>query len=378
MRSGIAQLPLHYGRAPRWLFSRMTKLSRAISEIIIGEYGTEEFLRRISDPFWFQSLGCVVGFDWHSSGLTTTLCGALKEGLKDLEKDFGLFIAGGKGRTSRKTPTEIIASAERLSFNPDKMVYASRMSSKVDSCALQDGYQIYHHCFFGTKDGKWAVVQQGMNTETRWARRYHWLSLDLIDFVVEPHKAIISSKKGSALNMVAKDSEQARIVTTEVACENPQDTVKEFKRIKELSLPERHPVLISDISPSRFEKILLKTYENPPQNFAELLTTTGIGPQTIRALALISEVVYGAKPSFNDPVSYTFAHGGKDGYPYPIKRNDYDKSIQILETAIRQAKIGDNDKLKALKRLTIIQKNPIGYKGRSLLRKRPLSNRVTE
>jgi len=389
MRTGITELPLHYGTAPRWLFSRMTKLSRAISEIIIGEYGNEEFLQRISDPIWFQSLGCVLGFDWHSSGLTTTLCGALKEGLKDLEKDFGLFIAGGKGRTSRKTPADITAAAERLSFNPDEMIYASRMSAKVDSCALQDGYQIYHHTFFGTKDGKWAVVQQGMNpapistvgyaeaksgslfpqqpenrcgvnTETRWARRYHWLSLDLKDFVVEPHKAIICNNKGTVLNMVAKESESARQTSATVARNKPEDSVKELKKIKELTLPERHPVLISDINPTRIEKILLKTYENPPNDFAGLLATKGVGPQTIRALALISEVVYGAKPSFNDPVSYTFAHGGKDGYPYPINRSDYDKSIAILEKAIRAAKIGQTDKMQVLKRLSNLTKGKQG------------------
>ena len=360
MRTGITELPLHYGTAPRWLFSRMTKLSRAISEIIIGEYGNEEFLQRISDPIWFQSLGCVLGFDWHSSGLTTTLCGALKEGLKDLEKDFGLFIAGGKGRTSRKTPADITAAAERLSFNPDEMIYASRMSAKVDSCALQDGYQIYHHTFFGTKDGKWAVVQQGMNTKLRWARRYHWLSLDLKDFVVEPHKAIICNNKGTVLNMVAKESESARQTSATVARNKPEDSVKELKKIKELTLPERHPVLISDINPTRIEKILLKTYENPPNDFAGLLATKGVGPQTIRALALISEVVYGAKPSFNDPVSYTFAHGGKDGYPYPINRSDYDKSIAILEKAIRAAKIGQTDKMQVLKRLSNLTKGKQG------------------
>ncbi len=361
MRSGIAELPLHYGNAPRWLFIRMTKLSRAISEIIIGEYGTDEFLRRISDPVWFQSLGCVLGFDWHSSGLTTTLCGALKEGLKDLEKDYGLFIAGGKGKTSRKTPDEIRASGERLSFVPDNLIYASRMSAKVDSCALQDGYQIYHHCLFGTKDGKWAVVQQGMNTETRWARRYHWLSLDLKDFVIEPHKAIISYNKGTTLNMVAKESAHARDASTMIACGKPEASVKELKKIKEVRLPEHHPILTSDINPSRLEKILLKTYENQPENFAELLSFRGVGPQTIRALALIAEVVYGAEPSFKDPVSYTFAHGGKDGYPYPINRADYDKSISILETAIRQAKIENTEKLNALKRFANIQKRPLVF-----------------
>jgi hypothetical protein len=352
MRTGFANLPLHYGAAPRWLFNRMIKLARAMSEIILGEYGNEEFLRRISDPCWFQSLGCVLGFDWHSSGLTTTLCGALKQGLKDLEKDFGIFIAGGKGKTSRKTPDEIKLWSELMSFAPEQMVYASRMSAKVDSCAVQDGYQIYQHSFFGTTDGKWAVVQQGMNTHTGWARRYHWLSLDLADFVVEPHKAIVSDNKGKILNMVAKESELARKISTEIAMQEPDKSIKEYRKIKKLSLPARHPVLSRDINPQRFEKILVKTYEKQPENFEKLLGINGVGPQTIRALALISEVTYGAQPSFSDPVSYSFAHGGKDGYPYPINRNDYDKSIDVLEKAITLAKIGQTDKIQALKRLT--------------------------
>lgn len=354
MKTGYANLPLHYGVAPRWLFVRMTKLARAITEIILGEYGNVEFLRRISDPFWFQSLGCVLGFDWHSSGLTTTLCGALKQGLKDLEKDFGIFIAGGKGNASRKTPEQIKYWAEQMSFAPEPMVYASRMSAKVDSSAVQDGYQIYQHSFFGTKDGKWAVVQQGMNTETRWARRYHWLSLDLADFVVEPHKAIVSDNKGKILNMVAKESEQTRIISAKIAAQEPDKSIQEYQKIKELSLPPRHPVLSRDINPQRFKKILLKTYAEQPQNFKELLGITGVGPQTIRALALISEIAYGAQPSFSDPVSYSFAHGGKDGYPYPINRNDYDKSIEVLEKAITLAKIGQSEKMQTLKRLSQI------------------------
>ncbi|MEO0075777.1 MAG: DUF763 domain-containing protein [candidate division WOR-3 bacterium] len=354
MRTGYANLPLHYGSAPKWLFARMTKLARAILEIMLGEFGSEEFLRRISDPFWFQSLGCVLGFDWHSSGLTTTLCAALKLGLKDLEKDFGIFIAGGKGTTSRQTPVEIKNYAEMLSFEPDRLIYASRMSAKVDSSALQDGYQIYHHTFFGTKDGKWAVIQQGMNPKTRWARRYHWLSLDLTDFVCEPHKAIVSEKRNNILNLVAKESEPARVLSTLIAKQNPNQSVRELMRIKELSLQARHPILSSDINPNRFEKILLKTYESQPPNFEALLGINGVGPQTIRALALLSEVIYGVKPSYQDPVSYSFAHGGKDGYPYPINRNDYDKSIEILERAIAQAKIGNQEKLQTLKRLARI------------------------
>lgn len=351
MRRGLAELPLHGGKAPRWLFQRMTRLSRVIIEIIIEEYGPEEFLKRISDPVWFQSLGCVLGFDWHSSGVTTTVCGALKEGIKDIESELGIFIAGGKGRTSRKTPQEITIKTEQFSLDPNPLIYASRMSAKVDSAALQDGYQIYHHVFFGSKDGKWAVVQQGMNPNTRWARRYHWLSSDFSDFVIEPHKAIVCNQKTEPLNLIAKESENTRTVSVKLSKDKPEKTIKELKRIKELIMPEHHPIYNSDINPNRIEKILLATYENPSDDFASLLIKQGIGPKTLRALALVAEITYGAKPSFKDPVSYSFAHGGKDGFPYPVNQADYDRSIAILEKSIKQAKIGRSEQLSALKRL---------------------------
>jgi hypothetical protein len=351
MRQGVANLPLHWGTAPRWLFTRMTKLARAITEVIVTEYGPEEFLNRMADPFWFQSFGCVLGFDWHSSGLTTTLCGAVKEGIKDIEKDLGLLIAGGKGRTSRKTPEEITAKSGQFGLDPTPYIYASRMSAKVDSAALQDGYQIYHHVFLLTNKGKWAVVQQGMNTETRWARRYHWRSDKVESFVNEPHNAISCDHKGTTLNMVAGESASARQISTQIAAERPDKAIVQLRKIKELSLPEHHPVLRSDIQPDRIGKTLLKTYENPPADFSALLMTPGVGPKTIRALALISELTFGAAPSFRDPVSYSFAHGGKDGYPYHIKCPDYDRSISILEKGIKQAKVGNSERLDALKRL---------------------------
>ncbi|MCX7757390.1 MAG: DUF763 domain-containing protein [candidate division WOR-3 bacterium] len=355
MRCGIAELPLHYGSAPRWLFNRMVKLARAISEIILGEFGTDEFLKRISDPVWFQSLGCVLGFDWHSSGLTTTVCGALKEGLKDIGLEYGLFVAGGKGQTSRKTPEEIILWAKKLGFVPEPLIYASKLTAKVDSAALQDGYQIYHHTFIGTKNGKWAVIQQGMNTETRWARRYHWLSWEVKDFVVEPHKAIVCHQKGQALNMVATESEKAREIATLIACEKPEKTVKIITKIKEIKLPQRHFITLTDINQIHLKKILTETYYNQPKNFKELLSISGVGPKTIRALALMSELIYKTQPSYTDPVIYSFAHGGKDGHPYPINRREYDKSIMILETAIRQAKLGYNEKLSLLRKLSATQ-----------------------
>jgi hypothetical protein len=364
MKRGVAELPLHWGSAPHWLFQRMRKLSRAIAEILIGEYGSEEFLRRVADPFWFQSLGCVLGFDWHSSGLTTTLCAAIKEGVRGLEAELGLFVAGGKGKTSRATPVQISDFGKHLSVPSENLVYASRMAAKVDSAGLQDGYQLYHHTFFFTRAGTWAVVQQGMNTATRWARRYHWLSEDLESFVIDPHKAILCDHSGSVLNMVAAESSPAQKVSVEVAKESPEKVVLELKKIKELALPKltlsklalpaHHPVLATDINPERIQKILLKTYERPPEDFSSLLATAGVGPKTIRALALIAEVTYGARPSFRDPVSYSFAHGGKDGYPYPINRDHYDRSIAILEQAIKEAKIGRAEKLGCLKRLASI------------------------
>ncbi|OGY23820.1 MAG: hypothetical protein A2126_00325, partial [Candidatus Woykebacteria bacterium GWB1_45_5] len=326
MRVGTAHLPLHYGSAPRWLFERMAKLAREITIVIVDEFGAEEFLRRISHPYWFQSFGCVLGFDWHSSGLTTTVGGALKVGLAPISKDLGLFVAGGKGGTSRKTPDEINQTSQMLGKDFSKLVYSSKMSAKVDTAALQDGYDLYHHNFFFTKKGDWAVVQQGMNPYTRWARRYHWLSDNLTSFVEEPHNAIASDQKGSVLNMVAKTSLESRIQSSELAKEKPEKVVKQFQRVLELQMPQREEVEISDIQPDNLKKILLSTYEQQPKDFENLLSTRGVGPKTIRALSLISELIYDAPASREDPVKFSFAHGGKDGTPYPVNKKTYDKS----------------------------------------------------
>lgn len=354
MRTGIANLPLHYGKAPAWLFERMRDLSREITLVLIEEFGPEEMLRRLSDPFWFQAFGAVLGFDWHSSGLTTTVCGALKEGLRGLERELGLFVAGGKGRTSRRTPGEIEEVGDLLAIDAQNLVYASKMAAKVDSAALQDGYQIYHHCFIFTTKGSWNVVQQGMNETNRYARRYHWLSDDLKSFVCEPHSAICCDQRGVTLNMVAEESDPARSVTTELSKEKPEKLISEIKRLQNLHLPHRHEVLVQDLNPERLKRILLKTYERQPQNFEQLLGMEGVGPKTIRSLSLISELIYGVKPSFRDPARYSFAHGGKDGYPYPVDRENYDRSIEILRKAISTAKIGNREKLDALKRLTYL------------------------
>lgn len=351
MKVGTASLPLHGGKAPKWLFDRMVKLAREITTVIVVEYGPEEFLQRISHPYWFQSLGCVLGFDWHSSGLTTTTTGALKMGIKGLEQDLGLFIGGGKGGTSRKTPSEIGTVGEQIGKDFSSLVYASKMSAKVDSAALQDSFQLYHHNFFFTKTGNWAVVQQGMNTQTRWARRYHWLKSEVADFVNEPHNAIASQAKVKPLNLVASSSSETRLVSTDLAKTDPDKTVKQFSKIIELKMPHHEIINEGDIKPENLKKILLTTYEHQPENFETLLGMSGVGPKTIRALALISELVYNAPASREDPVKYSFAHGGKDGTPYPVDKPTYDKSIEILKTAIRKAKIGDYEKMNAFRRL---------------------------
>ena len=353
-RTGVAHLPLHYGVAPRWLFERMTRLARQVTLVIVEEFGPQEMLAKLSDPLWFQAFGCVLGFDWHSSGVTTTVCGALKEGLRGLERDSGLFVAGGKGKTSRKTPQELEAFGERFGFEPAGLVYASRLAAKVDSAALQDGYQLYHHTFVCSGDGAWTVIQQGMNEVTRWARRYHWLSAAVDDFVCEPHKAICSDERGVVLNMVAQESGECRDLSAELAGQNPDKLVGELKRLQTLELPERHHLEVSDIHPDKLAKIFLKTYERQPEDFERLLGMEGVGAKTIRALALVSELVYGAKASVRDPARFSFAHGGKDGHPYPVDRRTYDRSIEALRAAVERAKLGQREKLEALRRLAAV------------------------
>jgi hypothetical protein len=350
-KTGIATLPLHYGRAPRWLFERMRLLSREIVIAIVTEFGTRELLLRLSDPYWFQALGCILGFDWHSSGLTTTVTGALKEGIKDISHDIGLYIAGGKGAASRKTPSEIEGAGNRIDIDPSKLVYASKMSAKVDNAALQDGYQLYHHVFVFTKTGSWSVIQQGMRETDRTARRYHWLGEAVTDFVDEPHSAICCDTRGEVLNMVARESGEARIVSARLAQEKPEMVVKELEKIRRLTLPSHHHVDRADINPKYLNKILLKTYESQPGNFEQLLSIEGVGPKTIRALSLLSELMYGKAPSYHDPVRFSFAHGGKDGHPYPVDRKTYDTTISVMKKAIESANVGNRDKIDAVKRL---------------------------
>ncbi|MFQ6002231.1 MAG: DUF763 domain-containing protein [Candidatus Zixiibacteriota bacterium] len=338
----------------------MKKLAGEITQIIVWEHGPEEFLLKLSDPFWFQAFGCVLGFDWHSSGVTTTVGGALKEGLKGLERSLGIVVAGGKGATSRKTPEHIRTWADRFhldSKSASKLIYASKMSAKVDNTAVCDGFQLYHHNFIFTKSGLWTVVQQGMNPDLGSARRYHWFSSALKDFVEEPHSGIITEKKSKTLDLTARKSRQTRETSVELVKDNFPELIKDVKKLSKgswgevLNLPKDHPIYPQYFNPKRLEKIFYQIKENAPHNFEKLLGIQGVGPRTILALALISELIYGTKSSWEDPARFSFAHGGKDGHPYPVRKETYDQSIQILKKAIQKAKLPPSEKANALKPL---------------------------
>jgi uncharacterized protein len=347
--TGFASLPLHGGKAPAWLFGRMVKLSREIVIYLASEYGAPEILRRLSDPFWFQAFGCVLGFDWHSSGVTTTVCGAVKEGLKDIDAELGFFAAGGKGGVSRKTPQQISDRCARIGRDPQPLVYASRTAAKVDSAAVQDGYQLYHHVFFFTAAGEWCVVQQGMSDANRTARRYHWLSDTVTSFVDEPHEAVCCDARGETLNLVAHENDPVRTASAQLARERPEVTLN---ALPSLTMPARHMLFPElDVANRHLEKILVKTYERAPENFEALLGIEGVGPKTLRALALASELVHGTPAAMRDPARFSFAHGGKDGTPFPVDRITYDKTIEVLNKAINRAAIDRSEKMKAFKRL---------------------------
>jgi hypothetical protein len=358
MRTGYASLPLHGGRAPAWLFGRMVRLSREIVIYVVSEFGASEVLRRLSDPFWFQAFGCVLGFDWHSSGVTTTVCGAVKEAIKDIDVGLGVFAAGGKGGASRKAPRQIAQSCDRIDRDPASLVYASRTAAKVDSAAVQDGYQLYHHVFFFTSAGDWCVVQQGMSDTTRTARRYHWLADQVHSFVDEPHTAVCCDARGDTLNLVAHESAPVRDASTELAARPPAETLRTLAAVEDagvvptLTMPARHPLLPElDVRPSYLEKILLRTYERAPRDFEALLGVEGVGPKTLRALALASELLHGTAASTRDPARFAFAHGGKDGTPFPVDRITYDKTIEVLNRAINRSAIDRSEKVQAFKRL---------------------------
>lgn len=336
----------------------MVPLSREILRHIIEEFGTEEVLRRLSDPYWFQAFGCVLGFDWHSSGVTTTVCGAVKEGLKDTSEEWGLFAAGGKGAASRKSPNQIVTACERLGKDPRVLVHASKTAAKVDSAAVQDGYQLYHHTFLFAAAGAWCVVQQGMNDDNGRARRYHWLSEHLASFVDEPHEAVCCDARAATLNLVAAENEDVRTATTALARMKPEATLEVLEAraaegtLPDLLLPKRHMLFPElDVDTRYLSKILLQTYAQAPENFESLLGMSGVGPRTLRALALAAEVIYGTQASTRDPARFAFAHGGKDGIPFPVDRETYDKTIEVLGRAVDRSSIDYSERRRALKRL---------------------------
>jgi hypothetical protein len=365
-----ADLPLHRGSAPAWLFRRMVDMAGAIGTLIVRDSGPTELLRRLSDPFWFQAFGCVLGFDWHSSGVTTTVCGALKEAAKKYGGDLGIVVCGGKGATSRKTPEELRRACDRSGDPAESLVYASRMAAKVDSAAVQDGYQLYHHCFlFVPGQGAWSVVQQGMNAGERYARRYHWLSAQMPGFVQEPHAAVACDQRGDVLNLVAGEGERHRQAVAAMSREAPERVLREVKALMkdphmplfdggrarpakaDLRMPARHTLTVGDIKPESLKKVLLQTYEHQAGDFEELLGEPGIGAQSLRSLSLIAEVIYNAPASRRDPAAYSFAHGGKDGHPYRVNRPLYDANLERLRDAVRRARVGETDKVDALKSL---------------------------
>ncbi len=372
MKRRIANLPLHGGKAPAWLFKRMVRLAGGICMAVVDEYGPKEMLRRLSDPWWFQAFGCVLGFDWHSSGLTTVTCGAMKEAQRVFGDDLGIVVAGGKGRVSRKTPAEIATAADQHSIaEGEQLIYASRMSAKVDSAAVQDGYQIYHHSFFLTHSGAWCVVQQGMNERAGYARRYHWLGETVDDFVCEPHHAIENLANAVTnrfeylplLNMVASEAQDNRAKCATLARENPDWLLAEIQRLTEgptLFAPRHHPVLRTDVNLKQLRRSVISAHEQYPGCFESLLGTKHVGPATVRSLSLLAEVIYKAPQSRRDPVEdsqrrwtdYSYAHGGKDGYPFPVQRESYDRNITVLLDALRKARLGSTDKAEALKRLS--------------------------
>ncbi len=352
-RTGTADLPLHYGKVPMWLAERMTRLGGAIVESILLEYGPSEALRRLSDPFWFQALGCVTGMDWHSSGVTTSVMGALKRAINPRARELGLYICGGRGNLSRQTPQELQAWAERTGLDGGELVASSRLSARVDNNAVQDGFQIYLHTFVVSRTGEWTVVQQGLNPATRTARRYHWHSARLPHrdaFVREPHTAVVGTPQGSILNLVHRDADPTQKGILSVVGEHPDRMLAEIRRIV---LPAHHEVAPRDVDLKRLAAVLALAHDRGVQDFASLLLTEGLGPRTLQALTLVSEVIHGTPSRFSDPARFSFAHGGKDGHPFPVPLQIYDRSIEVLRDAVERARLGQGEKADALKRLAV-------------------------
>ncbi len=349
-RSGTADLPLHGGRVPAWLAERMTRLGTAIAESVLCHYGAPELLSRLSDPFWFQALGCVMGMDWHSSGVTTSVLGALKRGLNPRAQELGIYLCGGRGRHSRNTPDELRAVAEKRGLDGEALVRTSRLTARVDNNAIADGFQIYLHTFIVTAAGEWAVVQQGMNQASGLARRYHWHSAAVRDFTSEPHTAIVGHPQGEIMNLVDSHARPAQDALLEIARTDPQKTLAEARR---LVVPRRHEVCEPDVDLKRLGAVLATAYEREFRDFASLLLLENLGPRTLESLALVAEVVHGAPSRFSDPARFSFAHGGKDGHPFPVPLKTYDQSIAVLKSALDHARVGDSEKLEGFRRLHV-------------------------
>ena len=347
-RSGVADLPLHGGRVPAWLAGRMVTLGTAISESVLYHYGRAELLSRLSDPFWFQALGSVMGMDWHSSGITTSVMGALKKGLNPKAHELGVYICGGRGRHSRNTPQELRAVAERTGLDGEALVRTSRLTARIDNNAIADGFQIYLHSFILTTDGDWAIVQQGMNEASRLARRYHWHSAAVRDFTSDPHTAIVGQHAGTIRNLVDGRARPAQDALLTIARADPAKTIADVRR---LEMPAHHDVRASDVNEKRLGAVLALAHERDLHDFASFLLLEQLGPRTLQSLALIAEVVHGAPTRFDDPARFSFAHGGKDGHPFPVPLTVYDESIAVLRRALDAATLGDSDKLQGMSRL---------------------------
>ncbi|HET9702961.1 MAG TPA: DUF763 domain-containing protein [Vicinamibacterales bacterium] len=347
-RSGVADLPLHGGRVPQWLATRMTTLGTGIVESVVHHYGHEALLSRLSDPFWFQALGSVMGMDWHSSGITTSVLGALKRGVNPRAHELGLYICGGRGRHSRNTPDELRRIAERTGLDGEALVRTSRLAAKVDNNAIADGFQIYLHGFIVTTSGDWAIVQQGMNEASRLARRYHWHSAAVKDFTCEPHTGIVGEGTGVIQNLVDEQAKPAQDALLAIAAERPQRTLSEVMKMK---LPAHHDVRAKDVDLKRLGAVLAVSYQRQLRDFASLLLVENLGPRTLQSLALIAEVVHGTPTRFRDPARFSFALGGKDRHPFPVPLKTYDESMAVLRRGLDAAKIGDTEKVDGMKRL---------------------------
>ncbi|MBO9562051.1 MAG: DUF763 domain-containing protein [Niastella sp.] len=347
-RSGSADLPLHYGYVPKWLAERMAKLGLAVTEAIITEYGKEEVLRRLSDPFWFQSFGAVMGMDWHSSGITTSVMGALKRAINPHAKELGIYICGGKGKFSTETPAELLRLADSTGLNGTELVRCSKLSAKVDNTAIQDGFQLYTHNFIVSDTGQWTVIQQGMAPHNKTARRYHWHSDTVRSFVEEPHTGICGVNQGAILNLTAAEASCTRSGIVQITADDPHQLIRNFQR---LILPSHHEVHAEDVNLKRLGAVLWLAHEQHPENFEELLLLQGVGPRTLQSLTLVSEVIHGTPSRFKDPARFSFAHGGKDGHPFPVPTKVYDETISVLQTAVHNARLDHTDKTAAIKKL---------------------------